>query len=276
MVGLRQHSRHRKQMGCSNFDRFFEEGDSTFDLGEQQAGIARSSRETPCLSHARETRSQQRRVRLAMHPQSVELKDQRHKRREELRVLRRQQSDQQELIANIEHRLHSARDVLRLKKEGIGRIEIVECPTCHRSLDPSTFQLTAQSTESVEAHIAALERDRTLVRATSLPPRSKSSASAPISQTSRFACVRQNEPSAPSTKPSERRVSNWRRRQADLATTETEMERVAETASGAARIANADQLPGSTKAGAAETVTTDGADLERRLKEFTAAVALNC
>lgn len=93
----------------------------------------------------------------------VELKERRHKRREELRILRRQQSDQTELLANIEHRVHSARDILRLKKEGIGRIELVECPTCHRTIDPSTFQLTAQSTESVEAHIEALERDRRLV-----------------------------------------------------------------------------------------------------------------
>ncbi len=93
----------------------------------------------------------------------VELKEKRHARREELRILRRQQTEQQDLLGNIEHRLHSARDILRLKKEGIGRIELVECPTCHRSIDPATFQLTAQSTTSVEAHIAALERDRKLV-----------------------------------------------------------------------------------------------------------------
>lgn len=93
----------------------------------------------------------------------VELKEKRHARREELRILRRQQTEQQDLLSNIEHRLHSARDVLRLKKERIGRIELVECPTCHRSIDPATFQLTAQSMTSVEAHIAALERDRKLV-----------------------------------------------------------------------------------------------------------------
>src|SRR5439155_686050 len=84
---------------------------------------------------------------------------------EQFFFLRRQQTDQQELLANIEHRLQSACDVLRLKKEGIGRIGVVECPTCHRSLDPSTFELTVQSTSSVEAHIAALDRDRTLVLA---------------------------------------------------------------------------------------------------------------
>ena len=94
----------------------------------------------------------------------VELKEKRHARREELRILRRQQTEQQELLGSIEHRLHSARDILCLKREGIGRIELVECPTCHRSIDPATFQLTSQSTSSVEAHIAALERDRRLVK----------------------------------------------------------------------------------------------------------------
>lgn len=95
----------------------------------------------------------------------VELKERRHKRREDLRILRRQQCDQTDLLSNLDHRLHSARDILRLKKEGIGRIDLVECPTCHRSIDPATFQLTAQSTKSVEAHIEALERDRRLVAA---------------------------------------------------------------------------------------------------------------
>lgn len=95
----------------------------------------------------------------------VELKERRHSRREELRVIRRQRDEQTELLGSIEHRLHSARDILRLKVEGIGRIEIVECPTCHRSLDPATFALTAQSTESVQAHIDALARDKRLVAA---------------------------------------------------------------------------------------------------------------
>lgn len=93
----------------------------------------------------------------------VELKEQRHARREELRILRRQSSDQQELLSNIDHRLHSAKDILRLKREGIGRIEYIECPTCHRSMDPATFALTSQSSTSVQAHIDALSRDQRLV-----------------------------------------------------------------------------------------------------------------
>jgi hypothetical protein len=93
----------------------------------------------------------------------VELKEQRHQRREQLRILRRQISEQRELLDNLEHRRLAARDILRLKRDGIGRIDLIECPTCHRSIDPMTFELTSQSTESVEAHIEALGRDRTLV-----------------------------------------------------------------------------------------------------------------
>ena len=95
----------------------------------------------------------------------VELKDRRHMRREELRILRRQRAEQVELLKNVEHRHHSAQDILRLKREGIGRIDFVECPTCHRSIDPATFALNAQSTKSVEAHIDALGRDKRLIAA---------------------------------------------------------------------------------------------------------------
>ena len=94
----------------------------------------------------------------------VELKEERHRRREELRLLRRQTADQRELLDGLEHRRHSATDILRLKREGIGRIDLIECPTCHRSIDPVTFALTAQSTASVQAHIDALARDRALVK----------------------------------------------------------------------------------------------------------------
>jgi len=198
----------------------------------------------------------------------VELKDQRHKRREELRVLRRQQSDQQELLTNIEHRFHSARDVLRLKKEGIGRIEIVECPTCHRSLDASTFQLTAQSTESVEAHIAALERDRTLVRANIT-----SSEEQIIRLTADLTSVEQRLREAERALGTVNQAIGSSREQlaraaTELASTETEMERIAETSREllGLQIRIADWIK---KAGTAETISTDKTDIERRLKEFT-------
>jgi len=198
----------------------------------------------------------------------VELKDQRHQRREELRILRRQQTDQQDLFTNIEHRLHSARDVLRLKKDGIGRIEVIECPTCHRSLDPSTFQLTAQSTESVEAHIAALDRDRTLVRANIT-----SSEEQIIRLTADLANIEHRLREAERALGTVNQAIGASREQlakaaTGLASTETEMERIAETSREllGLQIQIKDWVQ---KAGAAEIVRTDKTDLDRRLREFT-------
>jgi hypothetical protein len=97
--------------------------------------------------------------------EAIDLKVRRHSLREELRTARSQAYEQRQLAESLEHRIHSARDVLRLKREGIGRLDSVECPTCHRSLDPSTFAVSTQSAVQVEAHIEALERDRLLVTA---------------------------------------------------------------------------------------------------------------
>lgn len=198
----------------------------------------------------------------------VELKDQRHKRREELRILRRQQSDQQELLANLEHRLDSARDVLRLKKEGIGRIEIVECPTCHRSLDPSTFQLTAQSAESVGAHIAALERDRTLILANIA-----SSEGQIVRLSANLANVEHYLREAERALSTINQAVGASREQlakaaSDLAAAEAEMERIAETSHELIGLQSriGDWLE---RAGAAETHATDKTDLEQRRKAFT-------
>lgn len=96
---------------------------------------------------------------------AIDLKMRRHALRDDLRKARMQAHEQRQLADSLEHRVHSAKDILRLKRDGIGRLEVVECPTCHRSLDPSTFALTSQSMKSVEAHIEALERDRLLVTA---------------------------------------------------------------------------------------------------------------
>ncbi|HEY6421354.1 MAG TPA: hypothetical protein VIX59_20335 [Candidatus Binataceae bacterium] len=95
----------------------------------------------------------------------IELKTQRHALREELRTARSQAHEQSQLVESLQHRIHSASDVLRLKRDGIGRLINVECPTCHRFLDPSTFDVSTQSAGQVEAHIDALERDRLLVSA---------------------------------------------------------------------------------------------------------------
>jgi hypothetical protein len=96
--------------------------------------------------------------------QVVELKTQRHDLRAQLRDARLQLAEQRSLVTTIEHRLHSSKDVLRLKVNKIGRLERVECPTCHRELDPSTFDLTHHSTQSVSAHVDALEKQRSLMR----------------------------------------------------------------------------------------------------------------
>ena len=64
--------------------------------------------------------------------QAIELKTKRHQLRDELRTLRLQRSEEVELSESLHHRVLAANDVLRLKREGIGRIvSHVECPTCH-------------------------------------------------------------------------------------------------------------------------------------------------
>jgi len=198
----------------------------------------------------------------------VELKDQRHKRREELRVLRRQQSEQQELVVNIEHRLHSARDVLRLKKEGVGRIEVVECPTCHRSLDPASFHLTAQSTASVEAHIAALEHDRTLVISNTT-----STGEQIVRLSAEFTMVEQQLIQAQRALGAVNEAVGASREHlakaaSDLASAETEMSRVAETAKELLDLQTRikEWLD---KVQSGESVVHNRADLDRRLTQFT-------
>lgn len=238
------------------------------DLGEQQVGLRnRAEKLRAFLTQGRldpNSASAPSDVSQAV----VELKDQRHKRREELRILRRQQSDQQELLSNIEHRLHSARDVLRLKTEGIGRIEIVECPTCHRSLDPSTFQLTAQSTDSVEAHIAALERDRILVR-DNMASSQEQVIRLSADLTNAEDRLRETERALGTVNHT---IGTSREQLAktatDLVSTETEMERVSETARELLGLQTRINTWIS-KVGSTETITTNNTDLNRRLKVFT-------
>ena len=97
--------------------------------------------------------------------QLIELKTKRHELRDELRTLRLQRAEECEIAESLFHRIHGATDVLRLKREGIGRIvSHVECPTCRRTIDPSTFDLNQQTADSIQAHIGALQRDRALIR----------------------------------------------------------------------------------------------------------------
>lgn len=94
----------------------------------------------------------------------VQLKQSRHTLNSELNTLRTQHEETSELVESLEHRIQSASDLLRLKTTGVGRLDHVECPTCHRDLDPSTFALTQQSEASVSSHIEALKRDRDMMR----------------------------------------------------------------------------------------------------------------
>jgi hypothetical protein len=93
----------------------------------------------------------------------IDLKQRRHDLSEELHTLRVQREMTADLVANLEHRIHAASDLLRLKTTGVGRLDHLECPTCHRDLDPETFDLSDQSKESISTHIEALKRDRELM-----------------------------------------------------------------------------------------------------------------
>ncbi len=94
---------------------------------------------------------------------AIDLKRKRHTVNEDLSTLNVQLRETSALLASLEHRIHAASDLLRLKNTGVGRLEHLECPTCHRDLDPEMFGLSAQSAESVDAHIEALKSDRELM-----------------------------------------------------------------------------------------------------------------
>jgi hypothetical protein len=93
----------------------------------------------------------------------IELKRRRHEVAVEIGTIRLQREEAQELLDGLDHRIAAAVDVLRLKRSGIGRLESVECPTCHRYIDPSSFELTDESEESISALVGALKRDRRLI-----------------------------------------------------------------------------------------------------------------
>ena len=94
---------------------------------------------------------------------AIDLKQRRHELSKELSTLRLQKENTDQLLGSIEHKIKSAHDLLRYKVTNVGRLDVVECPTCHRDLNPDTFSLHKQSEISVAAHIEALKRDRTLV-----------------------------------------------------------------------------------------------------------------
>lgn len=101
---------------------------------------------------------------VAASQKAIELKEQRHTLNRDLHTLRSQFEQASILLESLDHRVLSASDLLRYKKTGIGRLDQLECPTCHRDMDADLFGLTAQSVDSVAAHIEALKRDRDLMR----------------------------------------------------------------------------------------------------------------
>lgn len=97
---------------------------------------------------------------------AIELKSRRHQLNSDLRTLRDQLTQTSELLSSIEHRIRASEDLLRFKESGVGRFDHLECPTCHRDIDPETFGLSDQTHDSIKAHIEALGRDRQLIRKT--------------------------------------------------------------------------------------------------------------
>ncbi len=94
---------------------------------------------------------------------TIGLKQRRHALNESLSTLRIQKEQTDELLHSLEHRIQSANDLLRFKNTGVGRLDHIECPTCHRDLDPGTFALNSQSAQSVSVHIESLKRDREMM-----------------------------------------------------------------------------------------------------------------
>ncbi|MGN6106577.1 MAG: hypothetical protein ACTHU0_15835 [Kofleriaceae bacterium] len=90
----------------------------------------------------------------------VTLKQRRHELQVRLASLRAQLRDQQRLLRTVEDRLKSAKDLRRLKADGIGILPKAECPTCHQSVDPEMLDLHQQSTMSLDLHIGQLDHQR--------------------------------------------------------------------------------------------------------------------
>lgn len=93
----------------------------------------------------------------------IDLKSARHESRQRLRDVRTEVAEQQSVLRTLTHRIQATRDLLRLKREGIGVLPQLECPTCHQSVEPSVLSLTEQSAASVETHLGALDRERQLI-----------------------------------------------------------------------------------------------------------------
>lgn len=95
----------------------------------------------------------------------VAMKQRRHELQLLLSTLRAQLTEQQRLHGTIEGRLKSAKDLRRFKVEHIGILPKAECPTCHQSVDPAHLELSPHSAESLDVHVAQLDRERLMLAA---------------------------------------------------------------------------------------------------------------
>lgn len=94
----------------------------------------------------------------------LQLREVKFKRDEELSMLRGQRISQEEILRVLEARLESTKDLLRLKVHAIGVVEDVECPTCHRHINPEELEVTEQTEAEIRVHIDTLEKERRLVK----------------------------------------------------------------------------------------------------------------
>lgn len=94
----------------------------------------------------------------------LEVRSAKRKREEEISILRAQKLSQEEVLAVLNARLASTRDLLRLKMHSIGVVDSVECPTCHRHIDPDDLEVSEQSAAEIQIHIDALEKEIKLLK----------------------------------------------------------------------------------------------------------------
>lgn len=86
-----------------------------------------------------------------------------HEKREILSRLTGQIKSQEALLHTIQHREHSAHDLLKLKRDGVGFPKELACPTCQKTIEPQSFNLISQDVASVEMYVSALNRERILL-----------------------------------------------------------------------------------------------------------------
>lgn len=138
-------------------------GDASVDLASRQRDIAKRVAQLRTALTAAPLDPKNSAAPVAASQKAIDLKTRRHALNQDLSTLNAQLRETSSLLDSLEHRIHAASDLVRLKTTGVGRLDHLECPTCHRDFDPSIFRLTSQSADSVNAHIDALKSDRELM-----------------------------------------------------------------------------------------------------------------